>query len=98
MQPDYAQLDRDYVWHPFTQHQGWSEEEPLMIERGEGSYLFDTEGERYLAGSASLWCRVPAHRRPAIARAIREQLERVAHTTRLGLSRPGATELAARLL
>ncbi len=97
MQPDYAQLDRDYVWHPFTQQQGWSEEEPLMIERGEGSYLFDTEGRRYLDGTAALWCNVHGHRHPAIDRAVREQLDRVAHTTMLGLSHPGATELAARL-
>jgi adenosylmethionine---8-amino-7-oxononanoate aminotransferase len=98
MQPDYAQLDRDYVWHPFTQQQGWSEEEPLMIERGEGSYLFDTEGRRYLDGTAALWCNVHGHRHPAIDRAVREQLDRVAHTTMLGLSHPGATELAARLV
>jgi adenosylmethionine-8-amino-7-oxononanoate aminotransferase len=98
MQPDYAQLDRDFVWHPFTQQQGWSEEEPLMIERGEGSYLFDTEGRRYLDGTAALWCNVHGHRHPAIDRAVREQLNRVAHTTMLGLSHPGATELAARLV
>ena len=98
MQPDYAQLDREFVWHPFTQQQGWSEEEPLMIERGEGSYLFDTEGRRYLDGTAALWCNVHGHRHPAIDRAVREQLDRVAHTTMLGLSHPGATELAARLV
>jgi adenosylmethionine---8-amino-7-oxononanoate aminotransferase len=98
MQPDHAQLDRDCVWHPFTQQQGWSEEEPLMIERGEGSYLFDTEGRRYLDGTAALWCNVHGHRHPAIDRAVREQLDRVAHTTMLGLSHPGAAELAARLV
>jgi adenosylmethionine-8-amino-7-oxononanoate aminotransferase len=95
--PDYAQLDRDHVWHPFTQQQGWSEEEPLVIERGEGSYLFDVEGRRYLDGTAALWCNVHGHRHPAIDRAVREQLDRVAHTTMLGLTHPGATELAARL-
>ncbi len=98
MQPDYAQLDREFVWHPFTQQQGWSEEEPLMIERGEGSYLFDTEGRRYLDGTAALWCNVHGHRHPTIDAAVREQLDRVAHTTMLGLSHPGATELAARLV
>ncbi|HET7588770.1 MAG TPA: adenosylmethionine--8-amino-7-oxononanoate transaminase [Solirubrobacterales bacterium] len=97
MRPDHAQLDREFVWHPFTQQQGWSEEEPLMIERGEGSYLFDTEGRRYLDGTAALWCNVHGHRHPKIDAAVREQLDRVAHTTMLGLSHPGATELAARL-
>jgi adenosylmethionine-8-amino-7-oxononanoate aminotransferase len=98
MQPHYAQLDRDYVWHPFTQQQGWSEEEPLVVERGEGSYLFDTDGRRYLDGTAALWCNVHGHRHPTIDSAVREQLDRVAHTTMLGLTHPGATELAARLI
>src|SRR5918997_3420314 len=98
MPVDHAQLDRDYVWHPFTQQQGWSEEEPLVIERGEGSYLYDTEGRRYLDGTAALWCNVHGHRHPAIDRAVREQLDRVAHSTMLGLSHPGAAELAARLV
>jgi adenosylmethionine---8-amino-7-oxononanoate aminotransferase len=96
--PDHAQLDRDHVWHPFTQQQGWSEEEPLVIERGEGSYLFDSEGRRYLDGTAALWCNVHGHRHPVIDAAVREQLARVAHTTMLGLTHPGATELAARLV
>jgi adenosylmethionine-8-amino-7-oxononanoate aminotransferase len=98
MPRDYAQLDREHVWHPFTQQQGWEEEEPLVIERGEGSYLFDTEGRRYLDGTAALWCNVHGHRHPVIDAAVREQLDRVAHTTMLGLSHPGATELAARLV
>src|SRR6478735_8706601 len=98
MQLDYAQLDRDYVWHPFTQQQGWSEEEPLMIERGEGSYLFDTEGRRYLDGTASLWCNIHGHGHPALNAAIHEQVDRISHTTMLGLSHPGATELAGRLV
>src|ERR671916_245281 len=97
MPVDHAQLDRDYVWHPFTQQQGWSEEAPLVIERGEGSYLFDTEGRRYLDGTAALWCNVHGHRHPRLDAAVREQLDRVAHTTMLGLSHPPAIELARRL-
>jgi adenosylmethionine-8-amino-7-oxononanoate aminotransferase len=98
MPADPAQLDQSHLWHPFTQQQGWSEEEPLMVERGEGSYLFDTEGKRYLDGTAALWCNVHGHRHPAIDAAVREQLDRIAHSTLLGLSHPGAAELAARLV
>jgi adenosylmethionine-8-amino-7-oxononanoate aminotransferase len=96
--PDPTQLDRDHVWHPFTQQQGWSEEEPLLIERAEGSYLIDSDGRRYLDGTSSLWCNVHGHRHPVIDRAVREQLERVAHTTMLGLSHPSGVELARRLV
>jgi len=98
MPADPAQLDRDHLWHPFTQQQGWSEETPLLIERAEGSYLFDAEGHRYIDGTSSLWCNVHGHRHPAIDRAVSEQLGRVAHSTMLGLSHPGAAELAARLV
>jgi adenosylmethionine-8-amino-7-oxononanoate aminotransferase len=95
---DPAQLDRDHLWHPFTQQQGWSEEEPLLIERGEGSHLVDVDGRRYIDGTSSLWCNIHGHRHPAIDRAVSEQLGRVAHSTMLGLSHPGAAELAARLV
>jgi adenosylmethionine-8-amino-7-oxononanoate aminotransferase len=98
MSADPVRLDHDHVWHPFTQQQGWSEEEPLVIERGEGCYLIDPEGRRYLDGHSSLWCNVHGHRHPVIDAAVREQLDRVAHTTMLGLSHPGAAELAARLV
>jgi adenosylmethionine-8-amino-7-oxononanoate aminotransferase len=98
MPADLARLDHDHLWHPFTQQQGWVEEEPLLIERGEGCYLIDVEGNRYLDGHSSLWCNVHGHRHPTIDRAIHEQVDRVSHTTMLGLSHPGAAELAARLV
>jgi adenosylmethionine---8-amino-7-oxononanoate aminotransferase len=98
MAADPARLDHEHLWHPFTQQQGWTDEVPLMVERGEGSYLIDTEGRRYLDGNASLWCNVHGHRHPAIDAAIRDQVERISHSTMLGLSHPGATELAARLV
>ena len=95
---DHAKLDHEHVWHPFTQQQGWIEEEPLVIERGEGCHLFDTRGRRYIDGTAALWCNVHGHRQPLIDRAVREQLDRVAHSTMLGLTHPGAAELADRLV
>ncbi len=97
MPADYAQLDRDHLWHPFTQQRAWCEEEPLLIERGEGSYLIDDRGQRYLDGVSSLWCTVHGHRHPGIDAAVTDQLGKVAHSTMLGLSHPGATELAGRL-
>jgi adenosylmethionine-8-amino-7-oxononanoate aminotransferase len=95
---DHAQLDRDHVWHPFTQQQAWREEEPLMIERGEGSFLIADDGKRYLDGVSSLWCNVHGHRHAGIDAAVSEQLGKVAHSTMLGLSHPAAAELASRLV
>jgi adenosylmethionine-8-amino-7-oxononanoate aminotransferase len=98
MSVDHAQLDRDHLGHPFTQQQSWVEEEPLMIERAEGTQLIDSGGRRYIDGVSSLWCNVHGHRHPGIDAAVREQLDRVAHSTMLGLSHPGAAELAGRLV
>jgi adenosylmethionine-8-amino-7-oxononanoate aminotransferase len=98
MSVDHAQLDLEHLWHPFTQQQSWSEEEPLLVERAEGSHLIATDGRRYLDGVSSLWCNVHGHRHPGIDRAVRDQLDKVAHSTMLGLSHPAGAELAARLV
>ncbi|HSK50180.1 MAG TPA: adenosylmethionine--8-amino-7-oxononanoate transaminase, partial [Solirubrobacterales bacterium] len=95
---DPARLDHDHVWHPFTQQQGWTDETPLMIESGEGCHLIDVDGNRYIDGVSSLWCTVHGHRHPALDAAVRDQLDKVAHSTMLGLSHPGAAELAGRLV
>jgi adenosylmethionine-8-amino-7-oxononanoate aminotransferase len=95
---DHAQLDRDHLWHPFTQQRGWVEEGPLMIERAEGTDLIDSEGRRYIDGVSSLWCNVHGHRHPGIDAALGEQLGKVAHSTMLGLSHPGGAKLAGRLV
>src|SRR5688500_10759653 len=92
-----AHLDRTHLWHPFTQQRGWEQEAPVMIERGEGSLLYDTDGNAYIDGVSSLWCNVHGHRHPVIDAAVRAQLDRVAHSTMLGLSHPPAVQLAERL-
>jgi adenosylmethionine-8-amino-7-oxononanoate aminotransferase len=92
-----AWLDHDHLWHPFTQQRDWVAEEPLVIDRAEGMELIDAEGRRYLDGVSSLWCNVHGHRHPLIDQAVRDQLDRVAHSTMLGLSHSGAAELAAQL-
>jgi adenosylmethionine-8-amino-7-oxononanoate aminotransferase len=89
------ELDRQVLWHPFTQHAEW---DPLVIASGDGSYLIDQHGRRYLDGVSSLWCNVHGHRHPRLDRALRDQLERVAHSTFLGLTHEPGIRLAAALL
>ena len=98
MSGSVAELDRRHLWHPFTQQSEWCEQEPLVIERGEGTDLIDAEGRRYIDGVSSLWCNVHGHRHPLIDAAVRAQLDLVAHSTMLGLTHRGAAELAARLV
>ena len=93
-----ARWDREFVWHPFTQMAAYTPDEQLLIERGEGPFLFDVAGRRYIDGVASLWCNVHGHRHPVIDAAVREQLRRVAHSTLLGLANVPSIELARRLV
>lgn len=86
--------DLAHVWHPFTQ---MAEFQPRLIERADGCVLIDTEGREYIDGVSSLWCNVHGHRHPRLDAAIREQLDRVAHVTQLGLSNPTTVLLAKRL-
>ena len=92
---DPESIDRHHVWHAFTQMQ---EYEPLLIERGEGCWLVDTAGNRYLDGSASMWCNVHGHRHPRLDAALAAPTAKVAHTTTLGLSNPTSVEFARRLV
>ncbi|MBI5524844.1 MAG: adenosylmethionine--8-amino-7-oxononanoate transaminase [Deltaproteobacteria bacterium] len=95
---DWAARDRRYVWHPFTQMTEWFADETIVIASGKGNYLFDTRGRRYFDGVSSLWVNIHGHRHPRITKAIKEQLDRIAHSTFLGLSNVPATELAERLV
>src|SRR3954463_3247288 len=89
--------DLRYLWHPFTQQQGWEKEGPLIVEQADRCELIDVDGRRYIDGVSSLWCNVHGHRHPVLDIAVHEQLDRVAHSTMMGLSHPPAIELARRL-
>jgi adenosylmethionine---8-amino-7-oxononanoate aminotransferase len=93
-------LDKQYVWHPFTHMKQWlaDDHDPLVIIAAEGMYLIDSDGNRYLDGVSSLWCNVHGHRVPEIDAAVRAQLDKVAHTTMLGLASEPAILLAERLI
>ena len=90
--------DRRYLWHPFTQQRDWVKAAPLVIERGQGVYVEDTDGRRYLDGVSSIWVNLHGHRKGLLDRALTTQLKHIAHSTLLGLSNVPAIELAKRLV
>ncbi len=90
--------DKRYLWHPFTQMQDWLAEEPVIIERGEGCYLIDITGNRYIDGIASMWTNVHGHNHPALNAALKTQIDKIAHTTLLGYSNIPAIQLAQKLV
>jgi adenosylmethionine---8-amino-7-oxononanoate aminotransferase len=90
--------DHRHLWHPFTQMQDWLAEEPLIVDAADGVYLEDTLGNRYLDGVSSLWCNVHGHRVPELDDAVRAQLDKVAHSTLLGLASTASIECAEELV
>ena len=90
--------DHAHVWHPFTPQSVWFDDEAPVIDRAEGFELIDTDGRRYIDGVSSLWVNVHGHSHPTIVDAIKDQTERLQHTTFLGLTHPLAIELAERLV
>lgn len=90
-------IDLAHLWHPFTQTTVWQEDDAPIIERGEGMYLFDTEGNRFLDGVSSLWCNVHGHSVPELLAAMHEQVDTLCHSTLLGLSHRPVLELTNRL-
>lgn len=89
--------DQIHCWHPFTRQAEWCAHPPLVLVRGQGSWLWDSEGRRYLDGNSSIWTNLHGHGHPEINAAICEQLAKVAHTSFLGFTHPLAGELAGRL-
>jgi adenosylmethionine-8-amino-7-oxononanoate aminotransferase len=95
---DLVARDLAAVWHPFTQHALWPADDPLVIDRAAGVYLYDTDGRRYLDGVSSLWVTVHGHGTPEINDAITTQLARLDHSTFLGLTHEPGIRVAEELL
>ncbi|MFQ5787277.1 MAG: adenosylmethionine--8-amino-7-oxononanoate transaminase [Thermodesulfobacteriota bacterium] len=90
--------DKEFVWHPFTQMKEYEEKDPIVFEGGEGVYLYDTEGRKYIDGVSSLWVNIHGHRVPEIDNAIKNQIDKLSHSTLLGVTNPPAAELAKELV
>ena len=95
---DLVARDLAAVWHPFTQHSLWEDDEPSGHRPGRGHVPHRHRWPRYLDGVSSLWVTVHGHGVPEIDAAVRAQLEKVAHSTFLGLTHEPGIALAEALL
>jgi len=91
-------LDKKYIWHPFTQMRDWLEEKPVIISEGRDCFIKDIYGRWYLDGVSSMWVNIHGHRKKEIDEAIKEQIDRISHSTLLGLSNVPAIQLSERLI
>ena len=92
------QWDKEYIWHPFTQMKDWVKDEPLIIDSADGIYLKDIDGNVYMDGVSSLWVNIHGHTHAHIDAAVKKQIDKLSHSTLLGLSNTPAVELAKRLV
>lgn len=93
-----ARLDKEHVWHPYTQMSEYNALDPLIVVEGEGRRLKDAKGRWYYDGTSSIWLNVHGHRIPEIDAAIVEQLGKVAHSTLLGQANEPSILLAEELV
>jgi adenosylmethionine-8-amino-7-oxononanoate aminotransferase len=93
-----AQLDHQYVWHPFTQMRDWLRSEPIVITSGRGAVLRDVRGREFLDANASIWTNLHGHSHPKINAAISRQLKKIAHSSALGFANEPASLLAEKLV
>jgi adenosylmethionine-8-amino-7-oxononanoate aminotransferase len=93
----YRAMDQRSIWHPYTKRSAVEREDLPIIARGEGVYLYDTEGRQYLDAISSWWACNLGHNHPRLVRAIVEQAGRLQHSILGNLSHPKAIELAAKL-
>jgi adenosylmethionine-8-amino-7-oxononanoate aminotransferase len=94
----FAQLDRQYVWHPFTQMRDWVRAEPIVIASGKGAVLRDVRGSEYLDANSSIWTNLHGHNHPQLNAAISRQLKKIAHSSALGFASEPASLLAEKLV
>ena len=78
MSDELRERDQRAIWHPFTQMSDWLDSRPVVIERGEGNYLIDSDGTRYFDAVSSLWVNLHGHDHPVIRQALHEQLDKLA--------------------
>jgi adenosylmethionine-8-amino-7-oxononanoate transaminase len=95
---DLLELDRRYVWHPYTQMKDFEKDDPLFVDRADGVFLFDAQGRRYYDTISSWWCILHGHNHPRIKAAIRDQLDRLEHVHFASTTHEGAIRLAEKLV
>jgi adenosylmethionine---8-amino-7-oxononanoate aminotransferase len=92
--------DKQFVWHPYTQMKDWMQQQNTnrIISKGEGFYVVDSKGNKYLDGIASMWCNVWGHGQNEVSDAMINQIKTLQHSTLFGLANEPSINLAEKLL
>lgn len=95
---EWVEKDLKYIWHPFTQMKDYENDEPIIIDRGEGIYIWDLNGNKYIDGISSWWVNTLGHSNKRLNNAIKSQVDKIEHVLLAGFSHKPAIELAERLI
>ncbi|OGI25282.1 MAG: adenosylmethionine--8-amino-7-oxononanoate transaminase [Candidatus Melainabacteria bacterium RIFOXYA12_FULL_32_12] len=95
---ELIEKDLKYVWHPFTQMKDYENDEPIIIDRGEGVYIWDLKGNKYIDAISSWWVNTLGHSNKRLNNAIKAQLDKIEHVLLAGFSHKPAIELAEKLI
>ncbi len=98
MKSEYRRLDRETVWHPYTDYRELMSEDFPVIEAGEGIHLYDVEGKQYVDAISSWWACNLGHGQKQVVEAIKNQADELQHSILGNQSNPRAIELAQRLV
>jgi adenosylmethionine---8-amino-7-oxononanoate aminotransferase len=95
---ELIEKDLKYIWHPFTQMKDYENEEPIIIDRGEGIYIWDLKGNKYIDCVSSWWVNTLGHCNKRLNDALKAQVDKIEHVLLAGFSHIPAIELAERLI
>ncbi len=94
---NWVEKDLEYIWHPCSQMKDYEELNPIVINKGEGVYLYDIEGNRYLDVISSWWCNLLGHCNPKINQAVKKQIDELEHVIFANFTHTEAIKLCERL-
>lgn len=93
-----AEKDLEYIWHPCSQMKDYEELTPIAVDRGEGIYLYGTDGKKYYDVISSWWCNLLGHCNPHISQELKNQADKLEHVIFANFTHEQAVKLCERLV
>ncbi|MCK9297261.1 MAG: adenosylmethionine--8-amino-7-oxononanoate transaminase [Desulfobulbaceae bacterium] len=98
MKSTLQEIDKKFLWHPYTQMHDYASRDLLIIDRADGLMLYDSQGRGYFDTISSWWCILHGHNHPTIKNFMHRQLDRLDHVLLAGTSHEAAIRLAEKLI
>lgn len=95
---NWAEKDLKYIWHPCSQMKDYEELPPIVVDHGEGMYLYDIDGNRYVDVVSSWWCNLLGHCNPRINEAVKKQIDTLEHVIFANFTHKTAITLCEKLM